>query len=204
MKRRLFTILAAVSLTLCVATVALWACQPIAPSLFLNVAGRSVWEVNSSEYGIDVQHFVDWPEPPKFSIRKVIETPTFAVNWVGASRKEWGKPVGLYFARGTTAVALKADGTVDWNFPITEPQAFQSARFSPLLPFWEIKIPHRVLVVLWAIFPTCLVIGRVSVSALKRARTRIGLCPECGYNMRATPARCPECGAVPMGTKVTA
>lgn len=39
----------------------------------------------------------------------------------------------------------------------------------------------------------------VTRSIRRRLRTRSNFCSACGYDLRATPDRCPECGAVPSG-----
>lgn len=44
---------------------------------------------------------------------------------------------------------------------------------------------------------TCLSIRALLQWRARTIASRVGLCTACGYDLRATPARCPECGTIP-------
>ena len=61
-----------------------------------------------------------------------------------------------------------------------------------------VRCPHWALA-LAAALPAPLLVSRWR----QRRRARVGLCPACGYDLRASPERCPECGTVAVSQPAT-
>lgn len=57
-------------------------------------------------------------------------------------------------------------------------------------------VPYWLLAALTAVAPALWLYLRARRSSARR-RSRLGLCPTCGYDLRATRGKCPECGEVP-------
>ena len=62
----------------------------------------------------------------------------------------------------------------------------------------EIGVPLNVIAIAFALGGLC-----IATLGWRKRRTETGLCPACGYDLRATPERCPECGNIPHATVTT-
>src|SRR4051812_14159409 len=72
-----------------------------------------------------------------------------------------------------------------FGFAVAGPSPSFNGNGGVLVPFWSV-------ILLSATGPAFWLWRRVR----SKHMTRRGLCPRCGYDLRATPDRCPECGTV--------
>jgi hypothetical protein len=126
-----------------------------------------------------------WPPPPKLQQVVVCNTPS------GVTLAYMPTQIRVY---GRLHVAVEKDGGF-----IVDLYHLDVARVQSLEPF---TLPRSVVVI--TIGAAAMLLVLTARWALRRRKRRlIGHCVACGYDLRATPERCPECGLVPKGAVST-
>jgi hypothetical protein len=170
MKRRMFNIAAALSLLLCVATVGLWMDSYRTPTrgVYRRLAGGQCWfDSYRGRFTIELARH-DWSDSPG-QLRATLNALELQRGTENYQLPSYSPDLAHHFA----------GFGFDWALRATK---YEYVAFS--LPHWFVTsamsgLPARFLIP-W-----------------QRRRRVGGLCPTCGYDLRATPERCPECGAVP-------
>jgi hypothetical protein len=195
--RRLFTALSALSLALCVAVVILWVRSYWIDEALVwgepHVPPPTTWHMRavSSTHG-RVAVFVYQDQ------QAALSSPVQAAEWV--RMEAYLDPViGREYQRPAT-IPVPADQFLGFGYDSEgggmEVRLRDGTRYATRSESTIIGFPHWCLAALFAAMPVQrLWIGRRLVRMRQRLAT--GQCAACGYDIRATPDRCPECGAVP-------
>jgi hypothetical protein len=178
MRRCLFNIVAGVSLLLCAAVSVLWV-RSYRVSDQVDWRNARGWRsVQSAEGHVVVSMLVaDWSRHPEEfrGPRHVREEARAPINWL----------LFLGGSRGDTWASWERGGFA-WH----ERRNAQRGLLYGMgvVPLWSMALVTAAAPVSWAV---------VRVRARLRDRRRGGMrCSKCGYDLRATPERCPECGEV--------
>jgi hypothetical protein len=176
-----FNALAALSLLLCIATAALWVRSYWVTDTLLVERREAPPPSSSSEDGQDYG-------TPHYGVYAKSHGGQFGGWWGGSGLLEASGPNlrwSFEHAHEITGFAtLPAEFELSTHYLDYDGAGFNMRSWT--LPGWAFVLGFAVL-------PTVVVTRRLA-AARRRRRARLGCCPACGYDLRATPDRCPECG----------
>ena len=211
-RRWLFTWLAVLSFLLCaiICCLSLTDKTPAVQNILsVHTPDNSVWRFTLSGYWIHIAHIHPWPLNPQsfFRIRccridlRQRQPPHWEAEWSA-------KP--FYYLRGnfnwfsgslSLAKLNPSNSNPKWDSLILFPP-WNNAPHHPIssiaqVSIWRIDLPAWTIVLALGVPPFLRVVFVVRYLVRKRRMIRGHCCPACGYDLRATPDRCPECGTVP-------
>ena len=178
MKRRIFSILSALSLVLCVLAAVLWVgtATRLIGQLF-SPADRRVAGIGLAIYrqGIEVSRLILLPPQPE---PRVPEQPAEGLAWLqqhGAVLGEW---LGVQIGKVPAVSRPPAPGSHD--------VVIGTLRY--------LRMPYWLLILTTGILPFAYFVRAGLLRRQQRLARSKGLCRQCGYDLRASKERCPECG----------
>jgi hypothetical protein len=185
MFRRLFAILVALSLLLCAVTSTMWdRGYRHNDRVEFRYHGR-LWEISSNggklmlDDGPQIrseQKRLDDDESKEAHLNETLAQPIDGFIFDGEAYYNW-------------SASERSKAWSAWNSSNARLQAIQARRSA--IPTPVIHSVHDLLLTgLFLLLPS---ISTVMYTR-RYQRKRRGLCAECGYDLRATPDRCPECG----------
>jgi hypothetical protein len=187
MKRRLFTLACAISFLLCVATAALW-CRSLSYRDTLDM-----WTVRhelegsitvASQIGyFDVGTFTSSQRPSVWPPRTILYS-WWQISGENSS-SDWE-----YFLPPKSSTTMVHFAGVWWSDRVSGNLSDRWMRQQML------RIHYWIPTTLFMVLPLLWLLKRL----IQRRRKASNLCVTCGYDLRATPNRCPECGLVPEAT----
>jgi hypothetical protein len=200
LRRIIFNIPFVFSLLLCVATAALWARGYWKAYWLAGYSSHWTGPINVHRSGVQI-----YSEHGHLLLLSGIYDETISTTSTKILREvHLGHPEGRSFYVGPTQMTPIIDPRQRAKAQIDFHGIYLHARWGPYsTPFaigttfsgkgkaLEIGIPGWLLILLTAILPAL----RLGTWLRRRARVAKHLCPVCSYDLRATPDRCPECGA---------
>ena len=187
--RHLFTILSVLSLLLCVGTCVLWVRSYSVTDNISRVhadfgadayRGR-IWALNSSAGGIRLWSIAAarWKISCTFASGALREN----VGW------HWDTTAPRRYPVVNSHLAVAGV----WSWTHSRSREGTSVPVGGLLSH-TMTFPYWLHAAIFAALPAAAQFRFSFWYVPRRRRIRAGLCPNCGYDLRASPERCPECG----------
>jgi hypothetical protein len=175
--RKVITVGCGFSFLLCVATYALW----VLSALRTDSVGWAGWRdkevgtwhgcgLSSEDGGLTVYYFT--------SATARFDDPT------GIDGRTWETSHGFHHVFGHRP-------------PSMPPFRFGKIQVAPSIHLHLIGAPHWVIAIPLTIAPAWMMAWGIPRALHRRRQRWAGCCRTCGYDLRASPDRCPECGTVP-------
>jgi hypothetical protein len=147
----------------------------------------------------EVTFVTRWPRP-RFgawwgSGKNVGPFLSWAIHRVSAWANIWYREGTVMVPRVTQGGEIAYEHAYDRAEALGYPRTLASPPSTAIVTAWQIKVPPILVFLVLAALPAVEILFRRRDTRRRQERDRLGQCVECGYDLRATPDVCPECGA---------